>query len=200
LFRPAKLFDLPEVVETYTQAFNDDPFNRWLIRNDEQRSKALREYHAFRLGRNYPAGGVYTSQNHLVCSTWVPSDYKPTELTADERRLLESRRKFWFTEGGVWKYEAMSRLIEERTPSFPHWDLDMLGVRPEAQGRGLGAEHVNARLRVLDGLDVPVYLTSSNVRNVPFYERLGFRVVDSFHLPDGPVVTCMLRNPLKVRE
>jgi len=88
----------------------------------------------------------------------------------------------------------LSRLDEEKTPVYPHMRLGVVGVRPMAQGKGVGSEHLTRRLKMLDEASVPVYLTSSNPRNVHFYERLGFKVVDRIQLPEGPVIHCMLRN------
>ncbi len=194
-FRPALPEDIPEIAETYVHAFNDNPVIQWLIRSDEQRSRAIREYFGYGLSRFFPAGGVYTSDDHMVCSSWFPSDYKPKKLTEEEENKLATMRVFWYTEKGLWKYETMNRLDEERAPAYPHWRLGMLGVRPEAQGKGIGSKHVLGKLRMLDEAGTPVYLTSSNPRNVPFYERLGFSVVDRIQLPEGPVITCMLKNP-----
>jgi len=50
-------------------------------------------------------------------------------------------------------------------------------------------EHCDA-----DGL--PCYLESSKQRNVPFYRRHGFEVVEEVHLPgDGPPIWTMWREP-----
>jgi ribosomal protein S18 acetylase RimI-like enzyme len=39
----------------------------------------------------------------------------------------------------------------------------------------------------------PAYLESSNERNVPLYERLGFEVRERYVLPSGPPVWLMWR-------
>ena len=39
------------------------------------------------------------------------------------------------------------------------------------------------------------YLESSDLANVPLYERHGFRVTGEVVIPDGPVIPLMLRDP-----
>lgn len=43
-------------------------------------------------------------------------------------------------------------------------------------------------LRVIDADGMPASLVSTNPRNVPFYERLGFRVDAEVSTPDGAAV------------
>src|SRR5437868_5964061 len=66
--------------------------------------------------------------------------------------------------------------IENHHPREPHWYLSMLGTDPLAQGNGLGSALLRSRLDRCDIAGVPAYLESSKERNVPYYERFGFRV------------------------
>jgi hypothetical protein len=47
-----------------------------------------------------------------------------------------------------------------------------------------------------DGEGVPAYLESSKERNVPLYERNGFRVTEEMVVPNGgPKIWLMWRDP-----
>ena len=47
-----------------------------------------------------------------------------------------------------------------------------------------------------DDEGVPAYLESSKEKNVPYYERHGFRVTGELRLPkDGPPLWAMWRDP-----
>jgi len=46
-----------------------------------------------------------------------------------------------------------------------------------------------------DAEGLPAYLESSKESNVPFYERHGFAVTETFDLPDGPRLWLMWRDP-----
>jgi ribosomal protein S18 acetylase RimI-like enzyme len=81
--------------------------------------------------------------------------------------------------------------------SRPHWYLGYLGTRRDRQGEGLGTRMLREVLAGLDTDGVPAYLESSNERNLPLYERNGFRVVGELRaLGHGPTIWRMWREPL----
>jgi GNAT superfamily N-acetyltransferase len=85
-------------------------------------------------------------------------------------------------------------------PREPHYYLASLGVAPEAQGNGVGSRLLGPMLERCDREGVPAYLESSRDRNVPFYERHGFRVTDELRLPlGGPTLWLMWREPAGAR-
>jgi GNAT superfamily N-acetyltransferase len=80
--------------------------------------------------------------------------------------------------------------------SAPHWYLGYLGTRRDRQGQGLGTQMLREVLAGLDTEGVPAYLESSSERNLPLYERNGFRVVGELQaLGHGPTIWRMWREP-----
>jgi len=63
------------------------------------------------------------------------------------------------------------------------WYLSIVGILPEFQGKGLGVELVNKVLQKTDRLQVQTFLETFTPRNMSFYKRLGYRVIDSFYEP-----------------
>jgi GNAT superfamily N-acetyltransferase len=90
---------------------------------------------------------------------------------------------------------AALQALNERHPTDPHFYLAVLGTHPTRQGHGLGQAAVAPVLRDCDETGLGAYLESSSIRNVPFYERLGFEVTGEVALPDGPVMHLMWRDP-----
>jgi ribosomal protein S18 acetylase RimI-like enzyme len=81
-----------------------------------------------------------------------------------------------------------------RSPS--HWYLYAIGTSTSSQGRGVGSALLRDMLDRVDEEQLPAYLESSNVRNVPLYERHGFSVVEEIRLGrDGPQMWRMWREP-----
>ncbi len=72
----------------------------------------------------------------------------------------------------------------------------MLGVRPDAQRRGLGSKLIEPVLRRADRDGVACYLETSDRANVAYYERFGFKVVDDALalVPNGPTHVAMRRS------
>ena len=76
------------------------------------------------------------------------------------------------------------KLHKQHAP-MPHYYLFGMGVDPSEQGKGVGSRLLAAVLRRSEGAGVPCYLETQNARNVPFYEKHGFRVVTDAELPGG---------------
>lgn len=81
-------------------------------------------------------------------------------------------------------------------PEEPHWYLEYLGTVPERQGKGLGGQVLARGLRLADDEGVPVWTWSSNRRNLAFYHRHGFEVLDELPFsPGGPPIFPIRREP-----
>jgi len=94
-------------------------------------------------------------------------------------------------DGGV-RYAAFWDWLDAHVPGEPCWFLDLVGVAPAAQGRGLGRALVRHGLERARADGCPAFLETGTPRNVPFYESLGFQVVGERQAPDaGPVIWFM---------
>jgi ribosomal protein S18 acetylase RimI-like enzyme len=81
-------------------------------------------------------------------------------------------------------------------PSQPHWYILILGVHPEHQGKGLGGQLLKQVLQRADDEKAPVYLESSNPKNLDFYRRYGFEVTDEIVPISGcPPIWGLFREP-----
>ena len=56
-----------------------------------------------------------------------------------------------------------------------------LGSDALFQGKGIGSKLISHGIDRAETLNVPCYLESSNPRNVPFYERHGFKTVELWY-------------------
>jgi GNAT superfamily N-acetyltransferase len=78
-----------------------------------------------------------------------------------------------------------------RTTTCRSW-----GVDPAAQGQGIGSAVLQPVLGWCDTLRLGAYLENTNERNLVFYQRLGFRILEALvFAPDGPTVWRMWRPP-----
>jgi GNAT superfamily N-acetyltransferase len=90
--------------------------------------------------------------------------------------------------------QQIERLHTRQSP--PHWYLGYLATRRDRQGEGLGTRMLREVLTGADTDGVPAYLESSNERNLPLYERHGFRVIGELQaLGHGPTIWRMWRPP-----
>jgi hypothetical protein len=77
-----------------------------------------------------------------------------------------------------------------------HAYLPFVAVRPDRQGRGVGAALLEYQLRRLDTARLPAYLEASSPRSLHLYQRLGFTTLPTtIDLPGGPRLQPMWRDP-----
>lgn len=86
--------------------------------------------------------------------------------------------------------------LESNHPKEPHYYLPFVGVDDDWRGRGIGAALLRPILGRCDTARMPAYLEASSPRNVPLYERHGFKVTEEFKIgKDAPPIFRMWRKP-----
>jgi ribosomal protein S18 acetylase RimI-like enzyme len=184
--------DVPQLAEALARAFFDDPLFKWMFRRDSTRLFHLRRYFAHRLRLLLAQQQVYTTDTAVGAALWArPNEWRDPPGAALRQMValtpalgLRLRRSV----------RAMSD-VERRHPRPAHWYLAVLGIDPDRQRRGLGSALLAPVLAACDRDRMPAYLETSRERNVAFYRRRGFQVVDSLTLPEGPPIWLMWRDP-----
>jgi GNAT superfamily N-acetyltransferase len=183
VLRQALRADLPAITEIWVDAFVGDPYLRWIAPDDDTWRSFGHEWMGFIAGLCFERG--HTFVDDAVAIAWIPPDLAlvgPDDL-ARGRAIIEHHASTERAEQAVTTIlAARGRAMEES-----HWTLQYVGVRQASTGQGLGAAAVAPTLAAIDRDGLPCGLTSSNPRNVAFYERLGFRVVAEVPSPDGAV-------------
>jgi GNAT superfamily N-acetyltransferase len=95
--------------------------------------------------------------------------------------LAEARNDCWRRLGDParQRYEHCGEVWAGLSVDVPHWHLNMIGVRAEAQGAGLSrllldrVHRFSRESKTYRG----VSLTTEDVRNVALYEHVGYRVM-----------------------
>ncbi|MFA1543164.1 GNAT family N-acetyltransferase [Actinomadura monticuli] len=198
LVRTAADADAAEIAAVLGRAFDDDPVWCWLLPDEASRARRLTGLFEVLLRRVHLRHGATEATGRdgatEAAALWDPPGHwrVPVRLQAAQAvpllRILGTRVPITLRTLGA---------IERHHPREPHWYLSVLGTDPPAQGRGLGGALLRSRLDRCDAEGVPAYLESSKERNVPYYERFGFRVTRELALPGRgcPPVWLMWREP-----
>lgn len=76
------------------------------------------------------------------------------------------------------------------------WHLVAIGVDPNSQGKGFGSALLGSGIRRADAGNEPIYLETDTERNVTFYQRFGFEVLEQITADAvGVPMWLMLREP-----
>lgn len=194
IVRLARERDLPLLASVIARAFDDDPLMNWVVQQDEKRSWRIRCLLEMTLRyETFPHGHVYTTAGVVGGALWAPPSRWKQPLWRELLHLPRAASAI-----GLRRLPRVLHglsLLDEKHPKMPRWYLSVLGVLPEYQGRGLGSMLMGPVLERADDARQPAYLESSKERNVPLYERHGFRVTEVIELPGGPPVWLMWREP-----
>jgi len=94
------------------------------------------------------------------------------------------------------KVSRFEREVKSRWPKEPHWYLSILSISPESQGKGHGSALMRPGLERIDAGGAPAYLETQRERNVGFYERFGFELVEKLMI-DGELPIWLMYRPAR---
>jgi GNAT superfamily N-acetyltransferase len=195
--RAARRDEAARLGEVLADAFAEDPVFAWLIPPQVRgRDNRLRTFFTS-MSRAYLRSGkpCYLTSDASAAALWAPPgswamplsqvilEAAPSGLAFRHRLLRALRTQM-----------QIERLHAGQSP--PRGCRGYCGTRRDRQGQGLGTQMLREVLAGLDTDGVPAYLESSNERNLPLYERNGFRVVGELPaLGHGPTIWRMWREP-----
>jgi GNAT superfamily N-acetyltransferase len=121
---------------------------------------------------------------------------------SSETQAVEARAKAEFMAQllgprGSKNYHAivdyMSPLAEAHVPAEA-WYLSIIGIHPNAQGKGLGSVLLRRTLEEASSLHQVCYLETFTPRNSGFYQRLGFAPVAEYPEPTTGSAYVLMRR------
>lgn len=173
-------------------AFATDPAARWTFRDDRT---FLRQFESFIdafAGAAFDQHTMDVAPDFSGAALWLPPGHGPDEEAVGQvmTTALPSDRL-----GDV--FQLMEQMGAFR-PREPHWYLPLIGVLPRRQGCGVGSSLLRHGVARCDRDGLPAYLESTNPRNLPLYERFGFRALGEIRVADSPPIVPMLRQPREI--
>lgn len=181
--------EMPQVFSTILAAFISDPFARfvWPLPHQYMRSVPLflREF----AGESFERGSAYVCADFCGAALWLPPGVHPDGDAVE--KVVRETAQAEHLDDVLSTFEQM----DESHPQEPHWYLPVIGVDPNAQGRGIGEALMRYAVARCDEEGSPAYLESTNPQGISFYERHGFEVIGEVQVGAFPVVTPMLRKP-----
>ncbi len=142
-------------------------------------------------------GLCFMTQDQSGAAMWLPPGIQPafpplSFIVSWCWRFLRQRK-------GLRRVLAVNRLKhynKKIRPAFAHYYIHALGVVNGCQKQGIGSALLKTMLPVCDREGWAAYLECSNERNLPLYNRHGFRVIGEYDIfRNGPRVWFMLRDP-----
>lgn len=165
--------DKERIIEILTFAFESNASVNYIVKQDEQRMDRIRNLMRYSV---------------RVCSVFgkvvLSDDRNAAALVMHEPKGFSLRALMWdlelvFRVSGLRNLKKVMRreaLIKEQHPLKTFYYLWFIGVHPAHRGHGIGSDLLTELLADAESMSLPVYLETSAVRNVPWYEKFGFQV------------------------
>jgi ribosomal protein S18 acetylase RimI-like enzyme len=182
------------------RAFDDSPLFCHLIPRERPRASILRAFFVATIRDALPFGAVFASRDGervTGVAVWLPPGRHPPGPARLLRQLASTLKLGPLAPRSLGPSLRYLRATEAVHPQESHWYLAALGVDPAHQGRGLGGRLLDQVLADVDAEAMPAYLETDKERNLAFYARYRFELVDTLH-PDGedaPPTWTMWRAP-----
>jgi len=188
--------ELEGLCDDLAAAFATDPHFNWFMRDDARRDAERKNLFRLLMGAiALNDGQVFRPASGGAAAVWIPSEtLGPSPLLTELRALPTILAATGFARFS--RMTAMRAAMDHHHPmDRPHVYLWFLGVRPEAQGLGVGSRLLAHGLARIDALGLPAYLESTNEANVPLYRRHGFEVTTEYRpREDAPPIWAMWRD------
>jgi ribosomal protein S18 acetylase RimI-like enzyme len=193
---------MPEHVEPLAQllarAFVQDPLYEYAFPDHRTRASLASWEMRGLLRYGLRFGEVAALPSMVGCAVWLP----PGQTDFTEARTAEVGMQALGEHIGqeahkrLGHFNEATEVVHRSLQPSPHWYLFLLGIDPGFQGQGIGSRLIVPMLTKADQTHLPIYLETTNRRNLPFYEKHGFEARLHERLgSDGPTVWYMVRKP-----
>lgn len=170
-------------------AFFDDPVMRWFWPDSDSYHQGFGGLVDAMASHAFAEGSAFAVEEMSGVALWVPPGFGLNEERMVEVMIATVRAEL------LGELVEFGDAIGRAHPSSPHWYLPVIGVRPAAQGRGLGSVLLAHAIATCDRDQLPAYLEASTPLNRQLYERFGFRATAEIQVGSSPPVWPMLREP-----
>jgi ribosomal protein S18 acetylase RimI-like enzyme len=189
--------DVPAAVGSLAAAFAEYPLIRVVAPDADRRPRVCEAFCRMLVNYSVGLGAAYATADRAAVACWLPPgrEWFSTVRLVRAGGLSLLRRLGW---GNLRRFFRITDRIDAerlRLQPTPHWYLDLLGVRPDARGRGLSRVVLGPVFEAADRDRVPCYLETQDEADVAIYRRLGFGLVGEAELAPGLRNWAMRRVP-----
>ena len=189
----AESADKELALNVLSRSFEDNQSVNFIVRQDKkkaQRIRALMDY-SFELCHEF--GEAWLSDDRKACALVLYPQKKRMSMFAiclDVKLIFRA-----IGLSGIRKTLNREAQVKKIQPKEEMAYLWFIGVDPEHQHRGTGSKLMKDVIANANRNDLPIYLETSTLKNLSWYEGLGFQIYGQLDL--GYIIYFLKREPDK---
>ena len=172
----AKNSDKNKVVEILTNSFIENKSIDYIIPNDSSRVSRIRELMTYSFDMCMISGKVCLADDETGCALISFPERKkmsPSVVFLELKLIL-----FSIGVKNISRALKREKIISSHYPKSPIYYLWFIGVHPEFQNKGVGQKLLEEIVADASSMNRPVFLETSTLKNIPWYQKFGFSVYD----------------------
>jgi ribosomal protein S18 acetylase RimI-like enzyme len=168
------------IVNILSSSFEDKKSVNYILKQDKKRVDRIKNLMEYSFDMCYYFGEVFLSDDKKGCALILLPDKKKTNL----KSILLDMKLIISCIGLSNVTKAMDReaRIKKLQPTDLMYYLWFIGVDPKEQNRGIGSGLLGEIIKEGFSKGRPVYLETSTVKNIPWYEKFGFKIYNELDL------------------
>jgi GNAT superfamily N-acetyltransferase len=172
--------DKDRVIDILAQSFDDNQSVNYISKQDKKRKERIRKLMAYSFEICFSYGEVFLTENKKACALILYPDKKKTTL----KTIFLDAQLIYSCIGIENIKKALTRetKIKQLQPKDLMSYLWFIGVDPEYQNKGIGSVLLNDIIEDSDHKERPIYLETSTLKNLPWFQKFGFRIYNELDL------------------
>ena len=174
--QPARPADKEIIVDILTNSFRDNKSVNYIIKQDNKSLYRIRKLMEYCFDLCFLNGTIILSDDKKGCALLLC----PYKSSPSLKAIMLDVKLVFYSIGimnikKVLKREARVKAFHPREPFIHLW---FIGVQPGEQNKGIGTALLNHVLKE----NIPVYLETSTLKNLPWYTNNGFKIYGELEL------------------
>lgn len=185
--------DKTRVIELLTASFQENQSVNYIVCKDIHKMKRIRALMDYSFEMCFQFGEVWLADDDQAAALILFPQQKRTTILSiwlDLKLIVQA-----IGLSGMVKALNREIKIKGKQPKEPMTYLWFIGVDTASQHRGIGSKLLDEIIRSSNGRQLPVYLETSTLENLPWYERFKFKAYDQLDL--GYPLYFLKREPDK---
>ncbi|WP_333660334.1 GNAT family N-acetyltransferase [Chishuiella changwenlii] len=172
--KKAKENDYPKINEILTKAFKENKSVNYILKKKHD-SSLISKLISYSMFKAKNSGEIWLNDTETACVLCINPKKEITTL----KSLKEEFYLVWNVIGikNILKVLKKEKITKKHLPhdiNFIH--LWYIGVTTDSQGKGEGNKILSNVIEYYKGKKDAICLETSTLKNIPFYENLGFKI------------------------